>query len=181
MTETSRSPQPTIRREWAMPNSETFDIPPIGAFVKKYLAASKVSVDPFARNKNWATYTNDLNTATTADHHMDATEFLATLPANHCDLVIVDPPYSPRQVKECYDSIGVKMKQTDALLGFVRGKLREQIGRILAPGGVVLWFGWNSTGLGKKYDMTMLEILLVCHGSDHNDTICMAESRLVEG
>ncbi|MDE1882322.1 MAG: hypothetical protein KGI89_17440, partial [Euryarchaeota archaeon] len=34
-----------------------------------------------------------------------------------------------------------------------------------------------STGMGKKYGFQIEEILLVCHGSDHNDTICMAERR----
>jgi hypothetical protein len=48
-------------REWAMPSHETFDIPPIAAFVQKYLRESQVSVDPFARNRRWATYTNDLD------------------------------------------------------------------------------------------------------------------------
>lgn len=64
-------------RAWAMPNSETFSIKPIGNFVKKYL--SGVSVDPFARNKNWFTYTNDLNPNTSAMFHMDAENFLIYL------------------------------------------------------------------------------------------------------
>jgi hypothetical protein len=49
-----------IRREWAMPNKNTFDIQPIRLFVEKYLNESKVSVDPFAQNSQLATYTNDL-------------------------------------------------------------------------------------------------------------------------
>ena len=55
-----------------MPNKDTFSVAPIGAFVKKYLAQSRVSVDPFARNKAWATYTNDLNPSTSAQRHLDA-------------------------------------------------------------------------------------------------------------
>lgn len=38
-----------MSRIFAMPNSETFTVAPIGDFVKRYLAGSKVSVDPFAR------------------------------------------------------------------------------------------------------------------------------------
>jgi hypothetical protein len=60
-----------MRRVWAMPNASTFDIPPIRALVKKYLHQSKVSVDPFARNKRWATYTNDLNPETAAESHAE--------------------------------------------------------------------------------------------------------------
>jgi hypothetical protein len=42
----------------------------IGGFVKKYLIKVKVSVDPFARNNRWATYTNDLNPDTAAQTHL---------------------------------------------------------------------------------------------------------------
>jgi 16S rRNA G966 N2-methylase RsmD len=81
-----------------MPNAETFSVEPIHNFVWKYLSQSKVSIDPFARNKRWATYTNDLNPATEAEYHMDAEEFLRMLAGRgeKADLVIIDPPYSPR-------------------------------------------------------------------------------------
>lgn len=59
-----------------MPNADTFSIPPIAGFVQKYLLKSTVSIDPFARNKRWATHTNDLNPETAAEHHMDAGDFL---------------------------------------------------------------------------------------------------------
>jgi hypothetical protein len=169
-----------MRRVWAMPNAETFSVEPIHNFVWKYLSASKVSIDPFARNKRWATYTNDLNPDTEAEYHMDAEEFLKMLAdrGEVADLVVIDPPYSPRQVKECYDGIGMKMKQDDALLGKMRSQLRQEIDRLVPEGGVVLWFGWNSTGMGAKYGFQMEEVVLVCHGSDHNDTICMAERRI---
>lgn len=168
-----------IRREWAMPNANTFDIKPIGEFVRQYLSSSSVSVDPFARDKQWATFTNDLNPNTKAEFHQDATDFLRDLAdaGITADLVIVDPPYSPRQVKEVYDGIGIKMKQKDALLGYTRKLLRAQIDRVLTKDGVVLWFGWNSSGMGKTWGFELVEILLVCHGSDHNDTICTAERR----
>lgn len=167
-----------FQRVWAMPNADTFDCEPINGFVKKYLLNSKISADPFARNKRWATYTNDLNPNTAAEHHLDAEIFLQKLVSDRCDidLVIVDPPYSPRQVKECYDSIGLPMKQTDALLGWTRKRLKRQINLLVPEGGIVLNFGWNTVGMGKGWEI--LEILLVCHGSDHNDTICMAERKI---
>lgn len=168
-----------FNRVWAMPNHETFSIPPIAEFVERYRLPGYISVDPYARNRTESTYTNDLNPATTAQQHKDAIVFMRDLADEGiaADLVILDPPYSPRQVKECYDAIGMKMGQTDALLGFVRKQLYEQVARILVPGGVILKFGWNTTGIGKKYGMTLEEVLLVCHGSDHNDTICIAERR----
>jgi len=168
-----------IRREWAMASPDTFDVPQIGRFVWKYLRRAKVSVDPYARNKRWATHTNDLNPATAAEHHMDATDFLRKLHVEgvRADLVIIDPPYSPRQVKECYDSIGQKMEQDDALLGKVRAELKKAIYDVLSSHGIVLTFGWNTVGMGRNLGFEQIEILLVCHGSDHNDTICLAERR----
>lgn len=172
--------EPIMRRVWAMPCADTFDCPPIGDFVRRYLHG--VSVDPFARNKRWAQYTNDLNPNTAADYHMDAKDFLLHLRCNgiHADVVVIDPPYSPRQVKECYDSIGHKMQQGDALLGAVRKKLKAAICDLVPIGGTVLTFGWNSVGMGEYAGFQIVEILLVCHGSDHNDTICMAERRVAE-
>lgn len=68
-----------INRVWAMPSADTFDIAPIGDLVKRYLSQSKISIDPFARNKRWATYTNDLNPITDAEYHMMASDFLKML------------------------------------------------------------------------------------------------------
>lgn len=168
-----------IERVWAMPNRDTFSIKPIRAFVQRYLDESTASIDPYARNTAFASITNDLNPATSADYHMDAVDFMKLMVQEKvtADLVILDPPYSPRQVKECYDSIGLKMKQGDAWGGEIKGRLHTFVDQLLEPGGVVLRFGWNTNGMGKKFGYDLEEILLVSHGSDHNDTICIAERK----
>ena len=98
-----------MNRVWAMPNAETFTVPPIAEFVKKYLRGSVVSVDPFARNCGWATYANDLNSNTAAQRHLEALDFLKMLHGREVrpGLVLFDPPYSRKQVKEVYEGIGV--------------------------------------------------------------------------
>lgn len=162
-----------------MPSADTFDIPPIGEFVKSYLRNSKVSVDPFARNKRWATHTNDLNTDTAAEHHMYADKFLRMLVDDNvkADLVIFDPPYSLRQAKEVYEKYGEwNMKDTQSVGRWTQE--RDLIYDLLEPGGFVLSFGWNSQGMGLNHDCSIEEILLVCHGGAHNDTICMAERKV---
>lgn len=166
-------------RMWAMPDKNTFDIRPIGLMVKRYLSQSIVSIDPFARDKLWATHTNDLNSNTQAEYHLDAKIFLEQM-VNHgvqADLVLFDPPYSPRQIKECYDSIGLKMAQMDAFRTHWKPE-RDLIDQLLADNGIVLSFGWNSIGMGKNRDFEIIEVLLVCHGPGHNDTICIAEKRI---
>lgn len=172
--------EPKISRVWAMPNADTFSVKPIAQFVKKYLHTSKVSIDPFARNKRWATYTNDLNPKTRAEHHMEAEDFLNHLTERRilADLFIFDPPYSPRQLKECYDGIGKKMQMEDGQTARLRNIWKSAAEPILSSDAVVLSFGWNSVGMGQKFGFEIQEILLVCHGADHNDTICIAERRV---
>jgi hypothetical protein len=168
-----------MNRVWAMPSSNTFDVKPIGDFVKSYLQQSQISVDPFARNKQWATFTNDLNPTTSAQYHLDALEFLNNLHNQSilADLVIFDPPYSPRQISECYQQIGriVTMQDTQ---GKSWTDWKAAISKIVSINGIVLSFGWNSVGMGKKHGFEIIEILLVCHGGMHNDTICIAEKRI---
>lgn len=165
-----------------MPTKDTFDSKPIGSFVGKYLTKSSVSIDPFARNKQWALYTNDLDPRTKAEYHMDALKFLNILSARDIkiDLCLFDPPYSPRQIKECYDGIGLEMGWRDAQRTHAWSKEKNIIRNMMVDNGIVLCFDWNSMGMGKKRGFEIIEILLVCHGAGHNDTICVAERKLKE-
>ena len=170
-----------MSRVWAMPSSDTFDIPPIREFVYRYLDKGQVSIDPFARNKRWATFTNDLNPQTDAEYHMDALDFLRMLKAQgvKADLVIFDPPYSIRQILECYKNVGrdsFSFKDHETLGRWQQEK--DLCEAMLGIGGVFLNFGWSSYGLGSKRGFAIEEILLVAHGSCRNDTICTAERRI---
>lgn len=161
-----------------MPNSDTFDVIPIANFVKRQLAVSKISVDPFARNRDWFSLTNDLNPKTLAKFHMDAEAFLLQLPYARFDLGIFDPPYSPRQISECYKSIGLAVTGEDTQNARLYKRVRDAMAPLIAPSGVVLSFGWNSQGMGQSRGFELEEILLVAHGGAHNDTICLAERKV---
>lgn len=166
-------------RCFAMPNAATFSIKPIGEFVQRYLAVAKVSVDPFARDRDWATYTNDINPRTSAQSHQDAEAFLADLADKKvsADLVLFDPPYSPRQVMEHYQAAGLRVTQEDTQSGRLFKRVRNAVDRIVAPGGLVLSFGWQSAGMGIGRNYELIETMLVAHGGGHNDTICIAERK----
>lgn len=168
-----------MRRVFAFPSANTFDIPPIRALVKTYLNRARVSVDPFSRNKRWATYTNDLNPETAAGSHIDSADFLEGLARNgvQADLVLFDPPYSPRQIKECYDGIGLKMKTEDAWRTNGWTRERKAIGQIVKPNGFVISFGWHSNGMGRYAGFEPVEYLTVCHGWGHNDTTVTVERK----
>lgn len=166
-------------RIWAMPSSDTFTIKPIYNFVNRYLQG--ISIDPFARNCKLATYTNDLNPNTTAQYHCDASEFLEKMLLDKimADVIIFDPPYSSHQVKEVYQGIGRHFGKSDNS-NCIRWKIeRDLILKLCKPGGIVLSFGWNTNGMGKGRGFIAEEIMLVQHGGAHNDTICMAERKIV--
>ena len=164
-----------FHRVWAMPNADTFSVPPMGDLVQRYLRESKVSIDPFARNKRWATYTNDINPDTEAEYHLEARDFLREMVDKEikADVIIFDPPYSPRQVSEVYSAIGLTVTMKDTQTACMKKECRTLMRQLSDVGTVVLSFGWNSVGMGKGWNTE--EIMLVCHGGDHNDTICMAQ------
>lgn len=152
-----------------MPSRHTFSIKPIGEFVRRYLNQSKISIDPFCGNKSLATHNNDL-----ANGGTDAEIFLKSLTCE-ADLLLFDPPYSPRQISECYKSVGLEvgMKETQSALVYKR--VRDAAIPLLTPDATVLSFGWNTVGMGKNRGFEIVEIMLCCHGGAHNDTICIAE------
>lgn len=164
-----------INRVWAMPNSNTFSIPVIRDLILKY--SNGVIVDPFANNNSLATITNDIDPEMPTKYHMDATDFLKILPNNSADVVLYDPPYSPRQVAECYKKFNqtVNMKTTQASYW---SNQKKEIGRIVKSGGYCITCSWNSGGIGKKYGFEIIEILLVAHGGWHNDTIVVVERKI---
>lgn len=161
-----------MERRWAMPNKWTFTIRPIAELLKEEMTG-ELWIDPFAGEHSPAKITNDLNPGRPTDYHMDAVEFLRGFPDNSVDGVLYDPPYSQRQVKECYDGIQGNLKWDGRMTFWSESK--NEIARIVKQGGKVICFGWNSMGLGAKRGFTMQRILLVQHGGSRNDTICTVE------
>jgi hypothetical protein len=161
-------------RYWEMPNSNTFEIQRIRKFIGQYLSKDIISIDPFANNNRFAKITNDIDPEMKCDFNLDAYDFCKTFENNSIDLVLFDPPYSSRQVAECYKKVGrtVNMETTQ---GSFWSNIKNEIARIVKPNGIVLCFGWNSNGIGKVNGFEFIEILLVSHGGVHNDTICTAE------
>ena len=65
-----------ITKEWAMPNRNTFSIPPVNKFVKDNTFLKNVIIDPFANSSKFGTITNDLNPEFDTTFHLDALKFL---------------------------------------------------------------------------------------------------------
>ena len=165
-----------IERKWAMPNKNTFSIKPIKDLT--LLEKNKgVWIDPFANENKIATITNDLNPNFDTNYHLDALDFLKLFKDDSIDGILYDPPYSPRQVSECYNNFGYNVTKDMTKASFWSNHKKE-ISRILKIGGKVITFGWNSGGIGTSYGFLKTKILLVPHGGWHNDTICTVEIKI---
>lgn len=165
-----------IERVWAMPNKWTFTIKPI----KELLAEEVwdgVWVDPFAGENSPASITNDLRKNMPTTHHMDALEFLRGLDTASCDGVLLDPPYSLRQISEHYKEAGIKVTGWHTSAGW-GSAIKNETARVIKPGGKAICFGWSSMGIGKNRGFKMERVLLVPHGGSKNDTIVTVEIKL---
>lgn len=162
-----------IKRKWSMPNKWTFDILPIKDLLFEELKGieKELIVDPYAgkNGSKYAYHTNDL-----AEGGMDALDYLKKFPKESFQAILLDPPYSLRQVSEHYKKAGLKITGWHTSSGY-NSKLKDQAARILRKGGKVICFGWNSMGLGKNRGFEMQKILLVPHGGSKNDTIVTVE------
>ncbi len=165
-----------IRRVWAMPNRWTFQIPPIADLLARYVGDGKGWIDPFAGMSSPAEIKNDLNPKRPAQYHLDALDFLQQLPGQFKG-ILFDPPYSYGQMKECYEEIGIGEITARHATNFY-GDLRKAIENKIIPGGIAISFGWNSIGMGRTHGFEIIEILLVCHGRAHNDTIVTVDRKI---
>jgi len=135
------------------------------------------SLDPFAnRNHNYAILTNDINPNHNTHFNECASIFLQRFEDNSIDYILFDPPYSLRQVKECYDSIGIGLTHKESKTFY--SNIKEIISKKIKPGGRVISFGWSSVGIGKNRGFKKEELTLICHGGHHNDTIMLSEVKI---
>jgi len=160
-----------------MPNSKTFSIKPIKELIHRYLKDDIKIIDPFANNSKLANLTNDLDTQYDTDYHLDALDFLKQFEDISIDMCLYDPPYSPRQVSECYKALDMTVNMQTTQASYWSNQKKE-ISRIVKKDGIVITCGWNSGGIGKKYGFEIIEILLVPHGGWHNDTIVTVEKKI---
>lgn len=130
------------------------------------------TLDPFARDCDLGPYhmTNDINPETSARYHMDADAFLQYLieggvvESGGYDLVIFDPPFSVHQADRKYGegaNIYAEPGRIDSMM--------SKIAQLMAPGGHLLKFGYNST---RHYESwTLRDLYLINFGGNRNDVI----------
>lgn len=165
-----------IERKWAMPNAWTFTIKPIRELLSEEVTGG-MWCDPFAGKNSPASVTNDINPERDTTYHLDALAFLKEQESAIFDGVLFDPPYSITQAKQHYEGHGMELLDTKPNSMKYWGDCKNEIARIVKPGGKVICFGWNSMGIGKTRGFEMKRILLVPHGGSKNDTIVTVETK----
>lgn len=159
-------------RVWCMPNRYTFVMPPVKELLDAEMEDKLSWCDPFAGHYSPADFTNDIDPETPTLHHEDALVFLKRWGNNIFAGALFDPPYSPEQARRCYKA---KYEGIAGLMEYL-AKCRDEIARIIRPGGKVISFGWNSAGIGSIRGFKLLRGLLLNHGTRH-DTIVTVEEK----
>jgi len=111
----------------------------------------------------------DLNKEMPADYHMDAFMFvlMAKKEGLIFDTIIFDPPYNLRKSREKY--LGIYTSELR--------KIKSELPNIINNNGVVISYGYDSSGMGRRRGFELIHVCIVNHSGDHNDTICIIEQK----
>jgi hypothetical protein len=127
-----------------------------------------------------AQMTNDIEPETPTFSHEDGFLFLRSCIAGAFEGALFDPPYSPDQCLRIYKPISRNGKKSWGTGGKAtyHADCRNEIARIIKPGGCAISFGWDTNGIGKKRGFEIVEVLDICHGACHNDTLVTVERKV---
>ena len=155
---------------------------------QKIINANKVgvTVDLYAGANNIADITNDYDKSFQTKYHMEAIQFLKTLGDNSCDTVICDPPTDASNGKYWKDKLNLpkityNVNGKEKAIYYTRADywsvLKKEISRVVKIGGVVIYSGCTSTGVGKKLGFELKELNILCHGGWTPDTYITVETK----
>lgn len=166
-----------INRVWEMPNKYTFKMNCVRELLLRYTLNGTGWVDPFCGVYSIAEWRNDIDIGKPAESHKDGLEYLKSLLPNTFAGCTFDPPYSTEQCLRIY-------KPSKGSHGGTCGraeywaKCKDEIARIIIPEGIAISFGWDTNGIGKKRGFEIIEVLDICHGACHNDTLVTVERKV---
>ena len=159
-----------------MPNKFTFQMKPVAGLLGRHVLPGYTVVDPFCGSSRLGQHRNDL-----AESGVDANQYMDSLiearGEGWADVCLLDPPYSPRQISEHYKSAGLPVGAKETQNARLYSGAIERMDRVLKIGGKAIRCGWNSCGFGVTRGYVLNEVLLVCHGAAHNDTIVTVETK----
>ena len=146
------------------PAKFTFEQPKLKRWVEKWSQGKCLNLFAGKIKLRLDEYRVDLNPDMKADWYGDAFDFVHTTKMKF-DTIICDPPYNLRKSREKYGG-----KYVGSLT-----KIKNEFQTILNPNGRVIHLGYDSVGIQRRKGFEKIAICLVCHGGDHNDTICLVQ------
>lgn len=150
--------------------SEPFSNPHIRKILDKFINqkmfetdGDAIMIDPFARASFTNDYpnfiTNDLNRNFKTDYNFEFKDFCSLWDESVCapiDLVLFDPPYSLRQLKDCYENIGHDLPLWQTQRPWNDGL--DLLAKWMAPRALFISLGWNTQGMGTARGFQKLAI-----------------------
>lgn len=161
-----------------MPGAETLNIRPIKQLVSRYVPKDGDRwIDFFARNQRICKTTNDINPAFKTTFNKCALALSKDLREGFFKGAILDMPFSMNQNRVLYENFGRGhyCVRPDSMKYWA--EFKNNVAKLIIPGGIVITCAWSSMGLGKNRGFEMIEILLVPHGGSRNDTIVTVERK----
>ena len=172
-------------------SSEPFSNPHIKKVLDRVLSdvmyntcGNGILCDPFARESFTTTLpnciTNDLNQEFNTDFNLEFKDFAYTIQERGfaIDLLFFDPPYSLRQLKDCYDGIGKNLDLWQTQNMWKEGK--DVLAKLVPTGGYVISLGWSTAGFGKKrgFEKTEIHIFEQAAREDRYSLLLVVEKKV---
>ena len=149
------------------PKRYTFEQPKLKLWTEKWCKGKVLNLFAGTTRLNVDEFRVDIDKNVPADYYGDALEFVKTTKLKF-DTIVLDPPYNLRKSREKYGS---------RYIGSFT-KIKNELPKILNDGGLIIHYGYDSTGMSRSRGFEKVAICLVCHNGDHNDTICLVEKKV---
>lgn len=143
----------------------TFSVRPVRLWVERVCEGRVLNLFAGETLLNVDETRNDLDPEMPAQYHLDALEMLRNWQGEPFNTMLLDPPYAYRKSMELYKGIVCSPFR----------QLKDAIPQRLAPGGLVITFGYHSVVMGKQRGFDPECVALFSHGGAIHDTIASVE------
>lgn len=149
-------------------NKYTFKNKPMREWAEKHCVGYTLNLFCGPTELKINEWRNDLDPNVEANSHMDALDCIRNGVRRCFDTVLLDPPYSYRKSMELYE--GRRVSRFN--------QIKDDILRVLKPGGRVITFGYHSVSMGKSRGFEVSNIAIFSHGGAIHDTIGTVEVKV---
>jgi len=152
------------------PSKFTFDMPKLKRWVEDRCEGKVLNLFAGKTMLGIDELRNDICIDMPAHYHLEVEEFIkmAVEKGLKFDTVILDPPYNSRKSREKYEG---------RYIGSFT-KIKDILPQIITENGLVITFGYDTVGMSKSRGIEKIEICIICHNGDYQDTLGVMERRI---